>query len=121
MKHLREAGRRKRPEGWTNKTWMLHYDNAPAHTSLLISEFLAKYETTAVPQTALLFRFDPCKLFFVPKVEIHSERSLISDDRRKISMGPTRYPANCVPELGKKRWKRCIDSGEEYFEGDKSY
>jgi hypothetical protein len=35
-------------------------------------------------------------------------------------MGPTRYPAKRVPGL-KKRWKRCIDSGGEYFEGDKSY
>ncbi|PNF27720.1 hypothetical protein B7P43_G12774 [Cryptotermes secundus] len=33
--------RRKRPEGWRIKTWMLHHDNAPAHTSLLIREFLA--------------------------------------------------------------------------------
>jgi hypothetical protein len=50
MKRLREAERRKRPEGWRDKTWMLHHDNAPAHTSLLIREFLAKHETTVVPQ-----------------------------------------------------------------------
>ena len=31
MKRLREAVRRKRPEAWTNKTWMLHHDNAPPH------------------------------------------------------------------------------------------
>jgi hypothetical protein len=28
MKRLREAERRKRPEAWRNKTWMLHHDNA---------------------------------------------------------------------------------------------
>jgi len=33
---LREAVQRKRPVVWTNNTWMLHHDNAPAHTSLLI-------------------------------------------------------------------------------------
>jgi hypothetical protein len=42
MKRLREAVRRKRPEVWTNKTWMLHHDNAPGNASLLIREFLAK-------------------------------------------------------------------------------
>jgi hypothetical protein len=62
----------------------------------------------------------------VPEVEIHSERSPFSDDRRdrrKFATGPTRYHAKCfpeyVPEL-EKRWKWCIDSGGEYSEGDKS-
>ena len=50
MKRLREAVRRKRPEVWTNKTWMLHHYNAPPHASLLIREFLAKEETIVVPQ-----------------------------------------------------------------------
>ena len=31
LKLLREAVRRKRPEVWTNSTWMMHNDNAPAH------------------------------------------------------------------------------------------
>ena len=43
LKRLREAVRRKRPEPWTNNTWMLHHDSAPAHTSLLIREFLTKH------------------------------------------------------------------------------
>ena len=43
LKRLREAVRRKRPETWTNSTWMLHHDNAPAHASLLIREFLMKH------------------------------------------------------------------------------
>jgi hypothetical protein len=42
----------------------------------------------------------PADLFFVSEVEIHSDRSPISDDRRdrtKFATGPTRYPANCDP------------------------
>ena len=70
MKRLREAVRRKRPEAWTNKTWMLHHDDAPAHASLLIREFLAKQDTIVVPQR-LLSRFGPCGRFPVPKVEVH--------------------------------------------------
>jgi len=50
MKCLRAAVRRKRPEAWTNNTWMLHHDNAAAHSSLLICEFLSKHEMTVVPQ-----------------------------------------------------------------------
>jgi hypothetical protein len=50
MKRLREAERRKRPEVWTNKTWMLHHENAPSHASLLIRKFLVQQETIVVPQ-----------------------------------------------------------------------
>jgi hypothetical protein len=41
----------------------------------------------------------PCRLFFVSKVEIHSERSPISDRRarRKFAMGPTHYPSKRIP------------------------
>jgi hypothetical protein len=52
------------------------------------------------PPTTLLSRFGPCRLFFVPKIKIHSERSLISDDRRarrKFATGPMCYPAKRVP------------------------
>ncbi|UYV76055.1 hypothetical protein LAZ67_13002340 [Cordylochernes scorpioides] len=33
MRNLREAIRQKRPDLWKNKNWLLHHDNAPAHTS----------------------------------------------------------------------------------------
>jgi hypothetical protein len=100
MKRSKEAERRNRPEGWKNKTWMLHHDNARAHTSLLVREFLTKCETTVVPQLP----YSPHLTFadfFVPDIEIHFERSPISDDkrdRRRFAMGPTRCPAEHVPE-----------------------
>jgi hypothetical protein len=50
-KNLRRPNlKRKRPEGWRRKTWMLHHDT-PAHMLLLVHEFLAKHETTVVPQS----------------------------------------------------------------------
>ncbi|UYV84266.1 hypothetical protein LAZ67_X001703 [Cordylochernes scorpioides] len=42
MRNLREAIRQKRPDLWKNKNWLLHHDNAPAQTSLLVRDFLAK-------------------------------------------------------------------------------
>jgi transposase len=41
---------RKRPRLWTNQSWVLHHDNAPANSSFLVRNFLAKNETTVVPQ-----------------------------------------------------------------------
>ena len=100
LKCLREAVRRQRPEAWTNNTWMLHHDNAPAHASLLIPEFLTKHETTVVHPAALLSRFGHCRLSLVPEVKIPTKRSPISDgrgDRRKFDNGPSHHPAKHVP------------------------
>jgi ribosomal protein S25 len=33
-----------------NKNWLLHHDNAPAHISLLVRDFLAKNNTLMIPQ-----------------------------------------------------------------------
>ena len=48
--NLREAIRQKRPDLWKNKNWLLHYDNASVHTSLLVRKFLAKNNTLMMPQ-----------------------------------------------------------------------
>lgn len=106
MKRLREAMRKKKKtEAWTNKTWMLHHDNVPAHSSL-IRDFLAKHDTTIVPQLPYSPGLAPANLSLFPKLKIHLEKSLISDDkedRRKFAAGPVRHPEKrvpgCVPEM----------------------
>jgi hypothetical protein len=96
---------------------MLHHDNVPAHTSLLICEFLVKHEMTVVPQPPYCPNLAPADFLFAPKVEIHSERSPISDDRRarrKFAMGLVRYPAKHIPELEKtleavyRQWREVL-------------
>jgi hypothetical protein len=47
---LTEAVCCKRPQLWMNHSWVLHHDNAPAHSSFLVRNFLAKNETNGVPQ-----------------------------------------------------------------------
>jgi transposase len=69
MKRFREAVRRKRPEAWTKKTWMLHHDNAPPHTLLLIREFLAKQEKIVVPQPPYSPDLAPANFFLFPKLK----------------------------------------------------
>jgi hypothetical protein len=41
--------RRKRPQLWTNQSWVLHHDNAPAHSSFIVRNFLAENEMTVFP------------------------------------------------------------------------
>jgi transposase len=125
MKSLREAERRKRPEGWRNKTWMLHEDSAHAHMSL-VSEFLAKYETTVVPQLPYSPDLAPAYFFLFPRLK----STLKGHQFRLIEEIEENSPwdLRAIPQIAfqdtfhnwKKCWKQCIDSGEEYFEGDKS-
>ena len=41
LEWLRENVRRKRPENFANNSWILHHDNAPAHTVMSVREYLA--------------------------------------------------------------------------------
>jgi len=50
LRRLRESVRRKRPEKWRDGDWILHHDNAPAHTSHLVQQFLAKHGTAQLQQ-----------------------------------------------------------------------
>jgi len=69
MRRLREAIRRKRPELWQNNSWILHHDNAPAYTSLLVRDFLAKSKTNMLPQSPYSPDMAPCNFFLFPKLK----------------------------------------------------
>jgi len=117
LKHLRTAVRRKSPEAWANNTWMLHHDNAPAHTSLLIREFLMKHETTVVPQLPYSPDLAPADFFLFPKLKssIKGCRFQTVEEIEEISIHDLRaIPQNMFQDSfqnWKKHWKWCIKSG----------
>ena len=49
-RRLCKALRQKHTELWENQSWISHYDYSPAHTSMLVREFLAKNKTVIMPQ-----------------------------------------------------------------------
>ena len=118
--------RRKRPEAWTNKTWMLHHDNAPPHASLLIREFLAKQETIVVPQPPFAPNLAPADFFLFPKLKptLKGRRFQTVEEIKENSLQDLRaISQNTFQDAfqnWKKRWERCINSRGEYLEGDKS-
>ena len=69
MRNSREAIYQKRPDLWKNKNWLLHHDNAPAHTSLLLRKFLAKNNTLMMPQPPYSPDLAPCEFFLFPKLK----------------------------------------------------
>ncbi|UYV81250.1 hypothetical protein LAZ67_20000473 [Cordylochernes scorpioides] len=66
MRNLRKAIRQKRPDLWKNKNWLLHHDNAPAHTSLLVRDLLAKNNTLMMPRSHRIPQIWPPVTFLVP-------------------------------------------------------
>ena len=60
LRRLRDAVRRKRPDMWTAENWQLHHANAPAHSSQLIQDFLAKHGIPTVRQPPYSPDMAPC-------------------------------------------------------------
>lgn len=113
------------PDLWRNDSWLLHHDNAPAHTSLLVREFLAKNNTVMMPQPPYSPDMAPCEYFFLfPKIKrtLKGRRFTSIDDIKSASL----KELNAIPKIEfqncfgdwKKRWRKCIISNGDYFEGD---
>jgi len=69
LERLRKDVRRKRPENWADG-FILHHDNAPCHTSLLVRQFLSNKNITVCPHPPQSPDLEPCDFSLFPKVKI---------------------------------------------------
>ena len=124
LERLREKVRRKRLELFAKNSWILHHDNAPAHTALSVREFLATKQVTVLEHPAYSPDIAPSDFFLLfPKIkEILTGRNFddIDDIRSNTTAALKAIPQNqfqnCF-EGWTRRWHRCIASQGEYFEG----
>jgi len=79
LKRLREKVRRKRPELSANNSWILHHNNAPAHTALSVREFLATKQITVLEHSAYSPDLAPSDFFLFPKIKEISKRRHFDD------------------------------------------
>ena len=124
MRRLREAIREKRPELWKNNSWILHHDNAPANSSLLVRDFLAKTNTTVMHQRPYSPDLGPSDFFLFPKLKKPMKGHRFSTIEEIKTASPKELKAipqndyqKCFDDW-KKRWHKCIISNGDYFEGD---
>jgi transposase len=79
MRRLREGMRRKRPALWASNDWLIHHDNAPAHTALSVQLFLATNNLAVVPQPPYSPHLAPCNFFLFPKIKMTLKRRRFDD------------------------------------------
>ena len=121
---LREAIRKKCPELWKNNSWLLHQGNAPAHSSLLVRNFLAKNNTVIRPQPSYSPDLSPCDFFLFPRLKRRMKewrfatiQEIKTESLRKLKDIPKSAYQKCFEDW-RKRWHKCIISEGDYFEGD---
>ena len=103
--------------------WLLHHDNAPAHTALSVRQFLTKngMKKALHPYSPDLA---PCDFFLFPRMKrdlkgksfqnVVEVRERTTEALKAITLQELQ---NCF-EQWKKRLNNCIDSQGEYVEGD---
>jgi len=70
LKRLSEGIQRKRPDKWKKNNWFLHHDNAPAHTSLVVRQFLTSKNITVIPHPSYSLDLALCDFFLIPKMKV---------------------------------------------------
>jgi len=124
LKCLRENVYRKRSQLWMNQSWVLHHDNAPTHL-FLVRNFLAKNETTIVPQPTYSPDLAPADFVPFPKLKSTLKGCHFDtfDEIQKNSMKELfaipKEAFQKVFQSWQKHWERCVASEGNYFEGDK--
>jgi len=77
---LRDAVRRKRPEIWTTNWWFLLHDNAPAHRSVLVKNFLARNKATTLEHLPCSTDLVPADFCLLPRLKSALKRRRFCDD-----------------------------------------
>ena len=69
LRHLMRSVWDKRRDLWENNAWVLHHDNAPAHSVLSIRQFLVERNVPTLEQPLYSPDFAPCDYFLFPKLK----------------------------------------------------
>ena len=89
LKKLCDAVRRKRPRFWSSGNWLPHHDNAPAHLSNLVQQFLAKHKIVQLRQPPHSPKIAPCDFWIYPKLKMALKGKRF-DDIQTIKSNATR-------------------------------
>ena len=116
--------RRKCPDLWADNSYIFHHDNAPSYSSLIVTEFLAKYETKVIAQPPYLPDLASCDFFLFLKLKYpllgmrhESIQAMKRNSLKELKAIPAEAHKKCMGNWI-NRWHACIHSNGVYFEGD---
>ena len=69
LRKFRKRFRQKRPALFKSGQWHFHQDNAPVHTSILVTDYLTKMGIKTVPHPPYSPDLAPCDFWLFPKLK----------------------------------------------------
>ncbi|KAJ4434269.1 hypothetical protein ANN_22821 [Periplaneta americana] len=119
---LRNSVRRKRPELWHRKNWLLLQDNAPAHRSILVQEELVRQQVAVLPHPPYSPDLSPCDFFLFPLMKsilrgrnFYAAEKVMTATREAVRHLPANIFQRCFQQLH-QRWQTCIAANGDYIE-----
>ncbi|GFX94408.1 maestro heat-like repeat-containing protein family member 1 [Trichonephila clavipes] len=123
LKRLCNAIRRKRPQLWESGDWLLHHDNAPAHTLNLVQQYLSKHSIAQLRQPPYSPDIAPCDFWLFPRLKMPLKGHRF-DNKQTVETNAT----NALKAISKTdfqecfnkwkhRWEQLIQSNGDYFKG----
>ena len=114
----------KRRASWARKTWILHHDNAPAHTALSVKQFLVSKEITTLHHPPYSRGLAPCDFFLFPKLKgilkgtsFEGVEDMKASVRNHLKTITKEAFSQCFKAWSTRMEKR-IKANGEYFEED---
>ena len=102
-------------------------DNATSHSSLIVTEFLAKYEIKVIAHSPFSLDLAPCDFFLFPKLKYplrgtrhESIEAIKRNSLKKLKAIRSEAYKKCM-ENWINRWHTCIGLKGAYSEGDNKY
>ena len=108
VRRLRESVRPKRPEKWRDGDWILHHDNAPAHTSHLVQQFLAKHGTAQPQQPTYSPDLEPCDFFLFPRL-----KKVLKGHRFEATEDIKRNSTKTLLDIPKEEFAKCFQQWQQ--------
>ena len=111
LRRLMRSVMEKRRKLWGASSWLLHHDNAPAHNSLGIPEFLDKNNIAVLEQQPYSPDMAPCDFFLFPKLKEVFKGTRFQDSEA-IKTAVTRE-LRAIPE---ESFQECVESWQRRLE-----
>ena len=119
---LREFRKRflgKMPALFKSGQWHFHQDNAPAHNSILVTDYLTKMGIKTVPHTFYSPDLAPCDFWLFHKLRgCRYETTETKESVTKVIDMLTQEDVHGTLQKLLEQYNKCIAAGDDYFEGD---